>query len=146
METVVVVNREQLGLCLDVRNQVFVEEQGVPAELEVDELDKLESECIHVLMLHGEQPAGTARMKRYDSETAKIQRVAMMKQWRGQGFGRKLMEAVEDQARRNGYHYAILDAQTTARPFYEGIGYRTVSEEPFYDAGILHVRMKKRLV
>lgn len=146
IEKIAVQNNEQLEMCLNLRREVFVKEQAVPEELEVDEWDVPEANCRHILILTDGVAVATARLIRYDAETAKMQRVAVRNSVRGQGYGRIVMEALEEQARELGFSYSVLDAQVTARPFYERLGYEAVSEELFYDAGILHVRMKKKLV
>ena len=146
IEKIAVQNKEQLEMCLNLRREVFVKEQAVPEELEVDEWDVPEADCRHILILTDRVAVATARLIRYDAETAKMQRVAVKNTVRGQGYGRIVMEALEEQARELGFSYSVLDAQVTARPFYERLGYEAVSEELFYDAGILHVRMKKKLV
>ncbi|TNJ67094.1 GNAT family N-acetyltransferase [Paenibacillus hemerocallicola] len=145
MNVVYVNNPEQLAQCLQLRSEVFVVEQKVPAELEIDELDSLESPCRHILVLDEGEPVAAARMKAYDPQTAKMQRVAVKRERRGSGCGRIVMDALERLAVERGFAYSILDAQLQAQPFYERLGYEVVSEEPFYDAGILHVRMRKRL-
>ncbi|TMV46159.1 GNAT family N-acetyltransferase [Paenibacillus mesophilus] len=145
MQTVYVNNPEQLAQCLQLRSEVFVVEQKVPVELEIDELDSLDAPCRHVLLLDGGEPVAAARMTEYDPDTAKMQRVAVKRERRGSGCGRLVMEALEKLAAEQRYTYSLLDAQVQARPFYERLGYEAVSEELFYDAGILHVRMRKQL-
>ncbi|MDF2717722.1 MAG: family N-acetyltransferase [Paenibacillus sp.] len=145
MEAIYVNNPEQLAQCLQLRSEVFVVEQKVPAELEIDELDTLDAPCRHVLLVDGGEPVAAARMKEYDPTTAKMQRVAVKRERRGSGCGRMVMNALEKLAAEQGYTYSLLDAQVQAKPFYERLGYEVVSEEPFYDAGILHVRMRKKL-
>jgi predicted GNAT family N-acyltransferase len=65
--------------------------------------------------------------------------------FRGKGVGIQLLQALEQQARLNGYTFCILDSQCQAEPFYAKAGYVTISNEPFDDAGIMHVRMQKTL-
>ncbi len=146
MQAQVVRTPEQLEECLNVRMKVFVEEQKVPRHLEVDELDGV-NQAIHVILRDemSLRAVGTARIKRVDPETAKIQRVAILKEERLAGRGRTLMNFVESTAYEQGCKRAILDAQLTAEPFYQRLGYTRVSDETFLDAGILHVRMEKRL-
>ena len=145
MEIIFVNSQEQLEQCLQLRREVFVVEQQVPEHLEVDELDSLDAPCEHVLLLEGGEPVATARMKEYDRHSAKIQRVAVKQGRRGSGLGRRVMEALEKRAFERGYAFTVLDAQGQAEPFYRRLGYEVVSDEPFYDAGILHVRMSKKL-
>ncbi|MEF3310255.1 GNAT family N-acetyltransferase [Paenibacillus sp. GYB004] len=146
IDTITVQNNDQLEMCLNLRREVFVKEQSVPEELEVDQWDVLGTECRHILILSDGEAAATARLIRYDAQTAKMQRVAVRSALRGQGYGRIVMEALEKLARELGFSRSLLDAQVTARPFYERLGYEAVSEELFYDAGILHVRMTKTIV
>jgi predicted GNAT family N-acyltransferase len=136
---------EQLEQCFRIRKEVFVEEQGVPEDLEIDEFDASPESCHHVLVMDGEQPIAAARWRPYGEKTAKLQRVAVLKAWRGQGVGKALILAMEQHARELGYEASVLDGQCQAEPFYRKLGYSVISEEPFYDAGILHVRMKKKL-
>ncbi|WNR46502.1 GNAT family N-acetyltransferase [Paenibacillus roseipurpureus] len=145
METIRVTTMEQLKACFAVRFNVFVDEQQVPAHLEMDEKDESPQSCHHFLIQDGEIPVGAARWYEYQEGTAKLQRVAVIKAYRGRSLGKLLILAMEEQAKEQGCLYAILDAQCQAEGFYKQLGYKVISEEPFYDAGILHVRMKKSL-
>lgn len=131
----------ELDELLDLRRVVFVDEQGVPADLEEDGLDPA---CTHFVVRddHG-AVVGTARMREYHG-SAKAERVAVLASARGTGVGRLLMDALEAEARRQGLPDVRLNAQTSAVPFYERIGYATEGDE-FEDAGIPHLAMRKRL-
>lgn len=145
MNVISVSTREQLEACFAIRIKVFVEEQKVPADLEMDEYDLSPQACRHVLLKDGDKPVATGRWKVYEDGTAKLQRIAVLKEYRKGGVGKQLMLALEDSARQAGMTQALLDGQCTAEGFYHKLGYQTVSEEPFLDAGILHVRMIKQL-
>ncbi|MBD0379256.1 GNAT family N-acetyltransferase [Paenibacillus sedimenti] len=145
METIRVTTSEELQACFQVRLKVFVEEQQVPEELEMDEKDESPAACHHFLIVDEGQPVATARWYFYQDKTAKFQRVAVLKEYRGKGLGKKLIVEMEKQARELNAESAILDAQCQAEGFYSQLGYRVISEEPFYDADILHVRMQKPL-
>lgn len=146
MKTVIVSNQEELNECFDIRIKVFVEEQNVPADLELDEYDESPAACRHLLLRDGEQGVGTGRWKFYDEQgTAKLQRVAVRKEYRGTGAGKMIILAMEKDAKEHGAKSSILDGQCQAEGFYRKLGYEVISEEPFLDAGILHVRMKKLL-
>ena len=135
----VVSSTEDRQACYAIRTAVFVEEQKVPAELE---LDDLEDRCVHFLARENGVPSGTARL--LDRGYAKVQRVAVVKAARGTGLGRRLMEAVLDHATAAGFTEARLDAQVSAIAFYERLGF--VAEGPeFDDAGIAHRLMTKAL-
>jgi predicted GNAT family N-acyltransferase len=145
MEIIRVHSLEQLNQCFTIRNKVFVEEQGVPAEIELDEYDHSPDACAHTLVLRKGQPAATGRWRSYKPDTAKLQRLAVLKHYRGTGIGRSLILALEEQAREAGFQFCILDGQCQAEPFYLKLGYVTISEQPFEEAGIMHVRMQKTL-
>ncbi|GIP39736.1 acetyltransferase [Paenibacillus sp. J31TS4] len=142
--------QEELDQCLRIRMEVFVNEQKVPADEELDEFDVSPQACGHMLALADGTACGTARWRFYGEETpegrtVKLQRVAVLADWRGKGVGRELILAMEKEAREAGAAFTLLDGQCQAEPFYKKLGYETISTEPFYDAGILHVRMRKRL-
>lgn len=145
METKLVASEDELKRCLDVRMEVFVKEQGVSPEEEVDEFDAAPSACRHFLVRDGELPVAAGRWRPYEPGIAKLQRIAVKLSYRGRSVGRQLVLAMERDAAQLGMTAAILDAQCSAEPFYAKLGYATISETPFYDAGILHVRMSKPL-
>lgn len=125
-----------------VRRTVFVEGQGVPEAIEMDGLD---ADAWHIVAYDGDEPVGTARLREPDPGVAKIERVAVRKDYRGQGLGRLLMHELEDVAREQGMDEAVLHGQTVVEGFYESLGYETVSDV-FYEADIPHVEMRKQLV
>ena len=127
-------------LCYDIRKAVFVEEQAVPLELELDEYD---AAATHFLLTDGERPLATARLLSKHG-LAKIGRVAVLKDARGRGLGLALMAFVLDEARRQGFTEAVLDSQTYAIPFYARLGFIAEGDE-FDDAGIPHYLMRRRL-
>lgn len=131
------IDREE---CFTIRKAVFVEEQAVPLELELDEYD---AAAIHFLLREGETPLATARLLDKHG-LAKIGRVAVLKEARGRGLGLRLMEAVIDEARQRGFTESVLDSQTYAIPFYARLGYIAEGDE-FDDAGIPHYLMRRTL-
>ena len=121
-----------------VRESVFIHEQAVPKELEWDGLDP---RCAHALAWNDQGDAiGTARMQ----ANGTIGRMAVLKDWRGRGAGRALLEALLDCAVRQGLTCVTLSAQTHAIGFYERAGFHVVGEL-FIDAGIPHRKMVKEL-
>lgn len=125
---------------LAIRREVFVEEQGVPPDREVDGRD---DESTHFLLRDGE-PVATARARPYEDWALKAERVAVRPSFRGRGYGAAVMDAVEAHARERGHDAVVLDAQVPVVAFYERLDYEVTSEE-FEDAGIPHRRMEKRL-
>lgn len=135
-----ITNEEDLKAAFDIRKKVFVDEQGVPAENEYDEFDETAK---HVLVLYNGEPAATGRLREVDG-VAKLQRICVLESHRKYGLGRAVMEALESIARDGGLKEAKLNGQTHAEPFYNKLGYRTVSDI-FLEEGIPHVTMKKTL-
>ncbi|MCZ8514180.1 GNAT family N-acetyltransferase [Paenibacillus filicis] len=145
MEVRHVTSNQELEMCFEVREKVFVEEQKVPRDVELDEFDDSPESCRHFVVLEEGRPIGTGRWRMYDDKTAKLQRIAVLESHRGQGLGRVIIHALENDVRGQGVPAVILDGQVQAEPFYRKLGYEVISKEPFLDAGILHVRMRKSL-
>lgn len=134
-----VTDANDVRACLAIRHTVFVEEQGVPVELEIDDHDH--GDAAHFAITVDGEIVGTARLCLFGM-VAKIQRVAVLKAARGQGRGAALIQYLAAHARENTPDKRIaLDAQTHAITFYERLGFKTVGT-PFDDAGIPHIRME----
>lgn len=125
-----------------VRIAVFVVEQRVPADLEWDEWDAL---SIHAIGSAGQSVIGTARLLPADAQgVVSIGRMAVLKDWRGQGVGAAMLKALVDEAVRGGATEAVLHAQTYAAGFYRRYGFIARGAE-FLEAGIPHVEMVRQL-
>jgi len=131
--------REALPLARPVRERVFIEEQKVPRELEWDEWDETSDHA--VAFDAGGNPIGTARLL----PDGRIGRMAVLKDWRRQGVGAKLLGAMLDRARARFMARAILHAQTRAAGFYRRFGFSERGGE-FLEAGIPHVEMTLELL
>ena len=129
-----------LDAVLAIRRVVFIEEQGVSVE---DEVDGKDPTAIHLLASDNGQPLGTARLLLSDG-IGKIGRVAVLKEARGRGLGRDLVRFAVEELRRRGARQATLGAQTHALGFYEALGFTAVGSE-FLDAGIPHRKMVRDL-
>jgi predicted GNAT family N-acyltransferase len=127
--------------CAKIRLEVFVDEQGVPPELEMDELD---AEAVHVLATVEGDPVGTGRLVLLEDGNARIGRMAVLRAQRSQGVGSAVLTALVEQARQRGVCTAVLAAQLHAIPFYERGGFTAYGEE-FEEAGILHRMMSKQI-
>jgi len=126
-------------LLKSVREAVFIQEQGIPAELEWDGLDE---GCRHALALsHKGDAIGSGRML----ANGHIGRIAVLPKWRKQKVGTAIMEAFLDYARSNDYEQVDVDAQIHAIPFYRSFDF--VKEgEIFTDAGLPHIKMRRKLL
>ncbi len=120
-----------------IRFVVFVDEQKVPAEIELDEHD---AACVHVIARAEGRAVGTGRLL----PDAHIGRMAVLKEWRGRGVGAAMLNTLIAKARARGDQEVSLSAQTHALDFYRKQGF--VEEGPQYlDAGIPHQTMRKTL-
>ncbi len=122
-----------------VRDEVFINEQGISVGLEEDGRDEL---CLHVLVLHGRAPIGTGRID--PEKYGKMGRVAVLAPHRRQGIGTLIMDELERIAAQEGLERVWFHAQDSAVEFYEKRGYRSTGS-PFKEAGIGHIRMEKNL-
>jgi predicted GNAT family N-acyltransferase len=121
-----------------VRDAVFVQEQGVPIELERDALDP---QCRHVVARDAQgQPIGTGRL----TPEHKIGRMAVLPEWRNRGVGDAMLQALIDKARELGWHEVSLHAQASAINFYARQGFLPYGER-FSEAGIDHQSMRRLL-
>ena len=132
------VDAAERATCLAIRTAVFVHEQGVPLD---EEIDEHEATATHLLAFVDGRPVGTLRWRVVPSATAKIERVAVLCEARGLGIGRLLMGEVLRQIAATGIGSAVLNAQTGASTFYLRLGFQ-LDDEPFDEAGIEHVRMR----
>jgi predicted GNAT family N-acyltransferase len=125
-----------------VRRAVFIDEQGVPEDIEMDGADDEATHFVAYDPNHG-HAVGTARLRTV-AGTAKAERVAVHANHRGNGLGTHLMTLAENGAREQGHEELHLHGQTSVEPFYQSLGYETVSDV-FEEAGIPHVEMVKQL-
>ena len=118
-----------------IRTTVFIEEQHVPADLEWDEFD---TQSIHFLAFHNNKAIATARLK----PDGQIGRMAVVKDYRYKGIGKKLLTTVISRAENTGFSMIYLHAQKKAINFYKQFNFINNGEE-FTDAGIKHQAMYK---
>ena len=120
-----------------IRLRVFVAEQGVPPEIEVDQLD---ADCVHALAYAQGRAVGTGRLL----PDGHIGRMAVLKESRALGVGGAILERLVEEARRRGLREVVLSAQTHAIGFYRRHGF-TEQGEVYADAGIPHQEMRRAL-
>jgi predicted GNAT family N-acyltransferase len=125
---------------LGVRFRVFVGEQQVPMEEELDEVD---ATATHAIVLQGGQVVATGRVFYRDEDSAaRIGRMAVDMEYRRQGIGGRLLQFLEDEATAQGVTTYILNAQVYVKDFYAAHGYTERGEE-FLEADIVHILMRK---
>ncbi len=132
---------EDLDALHALRWQVFVEEQGVPPELESDELDA--TACLALAWAEG-AAVGTGRFAMLDGGEARVGRMAVRADLRRQGIGGQVLRFLEDAAAEVGAVQVTLHAQRYVSAFYLAYGYAEEGE-PFEEAGIEHIMMRKPL-
>ena len=130
------------SLASELRMEVFVQEQKVPADLELDHMD---AQCVHALMTNRlGMPVATGRLLPAEQGVSRIGRMAVAQPLRGTGLGRTVLLSLIRAAQQRGDKRVILHAQRTAEGFYERNGF-TVEGEPFEEAGIAHITMGRTL-
>ena len=137
-------SKEELNLGFALRIEVFVKEQKVPIELELDDKDHSDN-TVHIGYFHEDNLIGVARLIDMDKDVIHIGRVVIDKEYRGQGIGRELIIGCENIAQQILKRKTIIElsAQIQAENFYKSLGYNRVNDKIYLDAGIKHVDMRK---
>jgi len=131
-------DKEDLTDAHAIRRAVFIEEQGVP---EADEHDGTDGACIHLVAYSDDTPVCTGRIM-ITRDDFIIGRVATIKSYRKQGIATGVMQALVNACIMMGGERQTLSAQTSARAFYEKLGFVAYGEE-YLDAGIPHIAMER---
>ena len=128
-------NKEQLNQIIEIRKKVFVEEQNVPIEIEIDGLD---SEADHIIAYLDDEPIGCARIR--INKIAKLERIAIIKKFRGKGFGKQLTKFLIEYCKKKNVSEICIHSQTYVSGFYKKQGFISRGK-PFYETDIEHVEM-----
>ena len=127
-----------------VRMRVFVGEQGIPADVEVDEADS-SPDTVHAVALHQGAVIATGRLlPDVDGNGPHVGRMAVLPEWRRSGVGGRVLAFLEDQARALGFRQITLHAQEYVKSFYAAHGYAEVGDT-FLEVDIPHREMVKKL-
>jgi len=136
-----VASDRELKEAIEVRKKVFVEEQGVPEDMELDGLD---SQALHMVVKDEERVIGTARVMFLPDRQAKIERMAILKPVRRKGIGRGIISFLNKELKNKQVKQVILHSQYSAVGFYKSCGFEE-SGLPFFEAGIKHIKMQRSL-
>lgn len=135
-----IVEKKDLEDAFNIRKAVFVREQGVPLDNELDEYEDISN---HILVYYENKPVATGRLRIVDN-IGKLERICVIIDYRKYGLGKVVVEGLEKLAREKGIKKTKLHAQVQAKGFYEKVGYIQVSGE-FMEENILHIAMTKDL-
>lgn len=130
-------NRSEFEQAYKIRKEVFVKEQNVPEEIELDEFDEIAD---HVVAYRDCEPVGCGRVF-FQDDYARIGLVAVLREERKNGTGKLICEELIRIAKEKGAKKFVLDAQVRAIGFYQKLGF-SVTSDVFMEAGIEHVRME----
>lgn len=129
---------QELAAAIELRHQVFCEEQGVP---EREELDGRDHEAMHLVAVSGQDMLATCRLL-FVGPTVQFSRLAVRVDARRRGIASALLERADEETRMAGARRLVLHAQTYARALYEAAGYQPRGRI-FMEAGIEHIAMEK---
>ena len=128
-------NDKELEQVFNIRKKVFIEEQQVPKEIEMDEFDDSSE---HFIAYLNREPVGCGRIRQ--NSFAKLERIAITKEYRNKGFGTNLTNYLIDYCKEKNSREIMIHSQLYAEGFYKRFGFKTVGPI-FFEAGIKHVKM-----
>ena len=134
IQVIKISNPQDLKIVFGIRRIVFVEEQNCPPELEWE----YEEESTHFLATVNSIPAGASRWRRTD-KGFKLERFAVLKEFRGLGVGQALLKTMLEDLPEDA-KYVYLHAQIAAANLYRKFGFKEEGEQ-FEEAGIMHYKM-----
>ena len=129
---------EEMAALIELRHEVFCEEQGVPVR---EELDGRDHEAMHLVAVSGTEVLATCRLL-FVGTTVQFSRLAVRVSARRRGIATALLRRADEEARAGGARRLVLHAQTYARSLYDAAGYEPRGRV-FMEAGIEHIAMEK---
>ena len=135
-------SEKEIQLCVDIRKEVFINEQGVNPIIEIDNIDY---KCEHILAFYKNQPVATARLQKISEEKYKVGRMAVKKKHRRYGIGSEILLFIENHLKKKQIKKIELNAQKYVEKFYLKNGFNPVGDE-FFEADILHIKMQKNII
>ncbi|MDD4983535.1 MAG: GNAT family N-acetyltransferase [Candidatus ainarchaeum sp.] len=128
--------KEELNAIFKIREEVFIKGQGISKEIEKDAFDK---DAIHFILYNENKPAACGRL-RFVGGKAKLERVAVLVEFRGKHLGQVVTKEMIKAAKEKGYNEIYMNAQYYLLDYYKKLGFKEVGK-PFDDAGIKHIKM-----
>ena len=129
-------NKKDLESVFNIRKIVFIKEQKVLPEIERDEFDRISK---HFLLFYKNHPAGCARI-RFIGGKAKLERIAVLKKYRGEGFGKIIVAYLVKYCKKRKMKLIFMNAQYYLRDYYAKLGFAPTGKV-FSEAGIKHIKM-----
>ena len=129
-------NKKELGKVLTIREIIFIKEQKVSKEIEVDGLDKISK---HIIVFYKAKPIGCARI-RFVGKKAKLERIALLKGYRSKGIGKILMYYLINYCKNKNFKNIFMNSQYYLKDYYSKFGFKSRGK-PFTEAGIKHIEM-----
>jgi predicted GNAT family N-acyltransferase len=133
-------NKSEIDKVFEIRTNVFVKEQKVPPDLEIDGLD---SESEHFVVYLDNKIIGCARI-RTKNNFAKLERIAIIKEHRNKGFGKELTKFLIDYCKQKKFDEIRLNSQIYVSDFYKKLGFKSKGKN-FFEAGIEHIEMYMKI-
>ncbi len=131
-----IANEQEKQLVFALRLEVFVKEQNVPSQIELDEED---AHALHIIAIDNGITVGCARIILSEND-AHIGRLAVKKEYRKKNIGFQICKFIIDYCNNKGYKNIWLNSQIGAKGFYEKLGFKPQGET-FFEAGIEHIKM-----
>lgn len=133
-------NKKELDEVFNIRNKVFGEEQKIDRAVDFDRLD---NNAKHTIVFYGNKVIGCARI-RLIKNRVKLERIAILKEYRGKGFGVELMRYLVSYAKKKKAKEIYFHSQYYIKDFYKKCGFK-IRGKPFPEAGVKHIEMYLKL-
>lgn len=122
-----------------IRTAVFCDEQGFN-----DEFDTTDYYAKHIIIYHDDKPVGVGRYFTEDNKEYHIGRIAVLKDYRKYGYGKKIMDIIENNIKKTNATKIVLSAQCRAKGFYDKCGYTSIGDI-YLDEHCEHIKMYKNI-
>ena len=129
-------NKKELYQVFKIREIVFIKGQNVPKRME---RDKFDNSSKHIIAISKNKPIGCARI-RFVHGKAKLERIAVLKNYRGKGFGKMIVNYMINYCKNKNIKDVVMNSQYYLKDYYRKFWFKPVGK-PFMEAGIKHIKM-----